>query len=200
MKITLEKGEWGYFIHPQSFLTEEIASATDIPPNAVIIKKTRQHIEDLGRTVVTTAYYLVQSDKAHKENKNTVKKHLAEQMLKYLNAHTAWAPYTSLKKRIQRSYRLNYQPNKYDSFELTINEEMLGGTSIAVYFDNLGPSTVLSPEELEEQSWTVEGSQGNRYTVRKKGIDWECSCPQWVYRGRSTGTDCKHIKSIKAKG
>lgn len=112
MKMTLEKGEWGYFIYPQSLLTEEIASETDIPPGAVIVKKTRQHIEDLGRTVVSTAYYLVKGDNAHKESKNTVKKHLAEKMLKYLNAHTTWAPYASLKKRTQHSYRLNYQPNK----------------------------------------------------------------------------------------
>lgn len=194
MKTSFEEDGWGFFIHPESLLTEEIASETDVPEGAVIVKKIKQHIEDLGRTVVNTSYYLVQGETEHKENKNAIKKYLAEKMLDYLTAHSEWAPFTTLKKKHQRNYRLNYQPNKHDSFELTIQEDQLGGKSLATYFANLNPSAVV-----EDQSWPVEGSQGKTYTVTKKRGDWECSCPQWAYRGRRSGTACKHIQSIKAR-
>jgi hypothetical protein len=40
-------------------------------------------------------------------------------------------------------------------------------------------------------SWTVEGSKGNKYTVRKMGDRFICSCPGFAFR-----KTCKHSKKI----
>lgn len=46
----------------------------------------------------------------------------------------------------------------------------------------------------QKQTYKVDGSKGNKYTViNDKGI-WTCTCPA---HGFGRGKDCKHIKSIK---
>jgi hypothetical protein len=50
----------------------------------------------------------------------------------------------------------------------------------------------VSPEEeLAKTEWTVEGSNGAKYIVRKDGNDYVCSCTGYTYRG-----DCRHVKEI----
>lgn len=46
------------------------------------------------------------------------------------------------------------------------------------------------------QQWTVEGSNGHTYTVRRHEVDggWTCTCPAFGY-GR--GVECKHIIKVK---
>jgi hypothetical protein len=57
-------------------------------------------------------------------------------------------------------------------------------------------------------SKTVDGSKaGSRYTVTwgasqfesdagKPVKDWSCTCPDWIYRKKSTGGYCKHIEAV----
>jgi len=48
----------------------------------------------------------------------------------------------------------------------------------------------------KKQTFSVEGSKGNKYTITNdKGI-WTCSCPA---HGFGRGKDCKHIKQIKSE-
>ena len=48
----------------------------------------------------------------------------------------------------------------------------------------------VSPEqEVEKTEWTVEGSKGAKYIVRKDGTSYNCTCPGYTYRG-----DCRHVK------
>ena len=49
--------------------------------------------------------------------------------------------------------------------------------------------------EKEVQTWEVPSSRDphTRYIVKKSGDAWECSCPQFLFRGE----ECKHIKKVK---
>ena len=76
----------------------------------------------------------------------------------------------------------------------------IGGTCIEVPSDTTmetlanyvvhDPSTQL--EVSQKDRWTVEGSNGNRYTVIKIGGKYKCSCPGFGFRKK-----CKHSKRIK---
>ena len=46
----------------------------------------------------------------------------------------------------------------------------------------------------EKKTYKVEGSKGNKYTIRNDEGIWTCSCPA---HGFGKGKDCKHIKNIK---
>ena len=48
----------------------------------------------------------------------------------------------------------------------------------------------------EKQTYKVEGSKGNKYTVINDEGIWTCSCPA---HGFGRGKDCKHIIQIKNK-
>ncbi|MFQ5978748.1 MAG: tetratricopeptide repeat protein [Candidatus Heimdallarchaeota archaeon] len=145
--IIIVKGEWGFLINPQSFLTQEIDSETEMPNGTVIVKKTKEYVRGVGNTV-KTSYYLVQGAKEQKEHKNVIIKYLAEKMVEYMDEHSKWAPHTSLKNKYKASARLNYQPNKYDSFGLFIKEYMLRGRPIDNYLANLAPYS----DEIETHS------------------------------------------------
>jgi len=43
------------------------------------------------------------------------------------------------------------------------------------------------------QSWTVEGSKGNKYTVTLNGENWACTCVGYGWRRK-----CKHIQLQRA--
>jgi hypothetical protein len=53
--------------------------------------------------------------------------------------------------------------------------------------------------DLEEQTapvgetWEVEGSKGNRYTVSRDAGRWSCTCPGHGFRGR-----CRHVEEVSA--
>lgn len=44
--------------------------------------------------------------------------------------------------------------------------------------------------------WNVDGSNGNKYTVTRRGSQYRCTCPRAVFRGE----ECKHITSIRLNG
>jgi hypothetical protein len=46
-----------------------------------------------------------------------------------------------------------------------------------------------SPEVTIPTEWTVLGSNGAKYIVRKDGTSYNCTCPGYTYRG-----DCRHVK------
>lgn len=48
-------------------------------------------------------------------------------------------------------------------------------------------------EKLRGQTWEVEGSKGNRYTVSLDSGRWSCTCPGHGFRGR-----CRHVDGISA--
>jgi len=51
------------------------------------------------------------------------------------------------------------------------------------------------PVYAQEQIFEVEGSKGNKYTVKHaKDDSWSCECVGYGYRQR-----CKHIEKIKEK-
>jgi len=47
-----------------------------------------------------------------------------------------------------------------------------------------------------KQTYSVEGSKGNKYTVINDSAIWTCTCPAF---GWGRGKECKHIKQIKNK-
>ena len=60
--------------------------------------------------------------------------------------------------------------------------------------DEIGRWMVYTPrkiEKVEAQSWEVQGSKGNTYTVRFDGR-WSCTCPGFNFR-----RECKHINAKK---
>lgn len=44
-------------------------------------------------------------------------------------------------------------------------------------------------EVNDSQQWTVTGSKGQKYIVKKDGNSYNCTCPGYTYRG-----DCRHVK------
>jgi len=54
---------------------------------------------------------------------------------------------------------------------------------------------VADRESLKEdtETWSVEGSQGSRYTVIRTKNSWTCSCPGFQFR-----KSCRHIKECKS--
>lgn len=38
---------------------------------------------------------------------------------------------------------------------------------------------------------------GSEYRVVHDTRGWTCECPDWRYRRRKTGEDCKHIRELK---
>ena len=75
----------------------------------------------------------------------------------------------------------------------------IGGTCVEVppgtTMETLANYVVHDPsaqlEVLQKDRWTVEGSNGNRYTVTKIGGKYKCSCPGFGFRKK-----CKHSKRI----
>ncbi len=57
------------------------------------------------------------------------------------------------------------------------------------------PQPETDPVDVQEQIFKVEGSKGNKYTVKRAQNDsWSCECVGYGYRQR-----CKHIEKIKEK-
>lgn len=52
----------------------------------------------------------------------------------------------------------------------------------------------INPYKSSMETFTVEGSSGNKYTVTKRGNNISCDCPAGKFRGK-----CKHIDQIKNK-
>ena len=51
------------------------------------------------------------------------------------------------------------------------------------------------PVDAREQIFEVEGSKGNKYTVKRDASDsWSCECVGYGYRQR-----CKHIEKAKER-
>ena len=48
------------------------------------------------------------------------------------------------------------------------------------------------PEPAPDQSWSVQGSNGNAYTVRLRDDQWTCTCPGFGWRRK-----CKHVEAQK---
>lgn len=50
---------------------------------------------------------------------------------------------------------------------------------------------------LEDKSWEFIGSKGNKYTVKRSGGGWTCTCPASMFQKFK---DCKHIVQAKNEG
>jgi uncharacterized Zn finger protein len=57
-----------------------------------------------------------------------------------------------------------------------------------------GNTKPIKTKSEVKQTYKVEGSKGNKYTIVNDGGIWTCSCPA---HGFGRGKDCKHIKNIK---
>ena len=57
------------------------------------------------------------------------------------------------------------------------------------------PQPETDPVGVQEQIFKVEGSKGNKYTVKRAQNDsWSCECVGYGYRQR-----CKHIEKAKER-
>jgi hypothetical protein len=57
------------------------------------------------------------------------------------------------------------------------------------------PQPETDPVDVQEQIFKVEGSKGNKYTVKRAQNDsWSCECVGYGYRQR-----CKHIEKAKER-
>lgn len=54
--------------------------------------------------------------------------------------------------------------------------------------------TDVVPEKPRGQTWTVQGSKGNSYTVSLDAGIWSCTCPGHGFRGR-----CRHVTELQAQ-
>lgn len=57
----------------------------------------------------------------------------------------------------------------------------------------VGFESAKSSHAEPETTWTVQGSKGSEYVVRKEGKSYTCSCPGYGFR-----RVCKHIDNVKS--
>lgn len=61
-------------------------------------------------------------------------------------------------------------------------------------------NVVISKEEVKiyvEAYVESETKEGIFYRVICKGVDWECTCPDYVNRQKPWAGVCKHIKAVQ---
>lgn len=62
----------------------------------------------------------------------------------------------------------------------------------------IGPDSVsadameVEGPQKQKETWTVDGSKGNKYVVTRNGTNWGCTCPGYGFR-----RSCRHIKEKK---
>ena len=52
---------------------------------------------------------------------------------------------------------------------------------------------VVTKTAEEVQTWTIQGSRGNEYTVMRTGNGYSCTCPGFTFR-----KSCKHLSQVEA--
>lgn len=189
MKFNLETDQWGGFINTETFEYSKLLKFNDLEEDTIVLLKYKEYIEDIERDIVKTEYYVLMGNSFKKQNKNWVKSLMADFAIDYIDKNKCLPPKTKIHKTYKTSVRLLYEVDKYDSFEMTIKKNMIGGKSLDDYFNGL--QYVKKPKPVKEvgKSWQVQGSKGNVYTVKTTGDKWSCTCPSFIYRkGR-----CKHI-------
>lgn len=200
MKYQLKEGEWGGFINPVTFQYQKLFGQ-DLEEKTIVIKKSKEFIEDINRTIVKTEYALLFNESFIHRTKNEIKSFMAEYAIKYMDNQGMYPPRTTIKKTYKTSVRLLYKVDDYDSFEMAIKKDMIGDKSLDEYFKTVLPYKKTGEDKHEEekkgsQTWKVEGSNKkdgskNIYTVIQKGDKWTCTCPSFIFRKQR----CKHIKA-----
>ena len=72
-------------------------------------------------------------------------------------------------------------------FKQPIRIDTRGRTFIAV--PNIWNFEVEEVKAKEQTQWTVIGSKGQKYIVKKEENIYTCTCPGYTFRG-----DCRHVK------
>ena len=183
--------QWGGYINTETFEYSKLLKYKDLAENTVVLLKSKEFIEDIERDIVKTEYFILMGNSFKQQNKNWAKSFLAEFAIDYIDKNKCLPPKTKIHKTYKTSVRLLYVVDQYDSFEMTIKKDMIGGKSLDDYFNGLQYVKKPQPTVVKEisKSWQVQGSKGKAYTIKKTGDKWSCTCPSFVYRkGR-----CKHI-------
>lgn len=60
------------------------------------------------------------------------------------------------------------------------------------YVDGTEATTEDAVELPDMESWTVNGSKGNKYIVTRTGTTWTCECQGFTFR-----QNCKHVTGKK---
>ena len=189
MEFKFDNDQWGGYINPETFEYSKIFNTVDLQENNIILKKSKEYISDIDRTIVKTEYYILLGNNLKQKNKNWIKSYMADFVINYIDKNKCLPPKTKIHKTYKTSVRLLYEVDKYDSFEMTIKKDMVGGKTLDDYFN--GIQYVKKPKPVKEvgESWQVPGSKGKVYTVKKTGEKWTCTCPSFIYRKGK----CKHI-------
>lgn len=61
------------------------------------------------------------------------------------------------------------------------------------YSDGTEAATSQQAEQVDEETWEVQGSKES-YIVSRKGTSWHCECKGWQFRQQ-----CKHVNEKKAE-
>jgi hypothetical protein len=73
--------------------------------------------------------------------------------------------------------------------------EVPEGTTLNDVRWSSAPQPETDPVDAQEQIFEVEGSKGNKYTVKRaKNNSWSCKCVGYGYRQK-----CKHIEKAKER-
>ncbi len=197
MEFQMESDQWGGYISPETFEYSKKLKNKDLGENTIVLRKSKEFIEDIDRDIVKTEYFVLMGNKFKQQNKNWIKSLMAEFAIEYIDEHKCLPPKTNIKKTYKTSVRLLYVVDKYDSFEMTIKKDMIGNKSLDDYFNGLQYVKSSSPKSVkgDGKSWEVKGSKGKVYVVKKIGDKWTCTCPSFIYRGGQ----CKHIIAKQAE-
>ena len=170
MKISLEEGEWGFYVDPLTFIVNKIEG--EIPESAFVVMKGREHIEDIGRTVIQTTFGYVENNTFLTLNKRDLAKKMSLKCAEYILRKEDFPPKVTLEREIKlgKDAYLAFSANKYDVFHLKISKEMLRNKDpkkIIEEIMNKSEKNLLREEEEDKRK--LEYAKSSRAKCRKCG-------------------------------
>lgn len=118
--------------------------------------------------------------------------------MRYYKETTEWAGDTP-----NHIYALNESRNKMYGYiiagspEWKIFKRPIAFDTRGRTFEDLGEIKPPVAPEAQASEWTVPGSKGQTYIVRREaggGLNYTCSCPGFTYRG-----SCKHVAEFQSQ-
>ncbi|MHA2502097.1 MAG: hypothetical protein ACXAE3_04455 [Candidatus Kariarchaeaceae archaeon] len=216
LRLELDEDEWGYRI-TTDFVQEKVFNNWYLKDGDLLVIKSREYIADIERTVVSTDYKVVVGGEIQATDKRGISDILSQRMFDHMEKSGTMPYDTEFKKASKNIATLEFKPDAYDTFQIKIRKEDVGGDP-AEFVGGMKPAG-KKPEAKADQpggqprgqprgqrgeipetvhSFEVAGSKGAIYTVSEHADgSWSCTCSHFMFRLSKSGGHCKHIQQIK---
>ncbi len=170
MKLELKTDEWGYMIDPETLEMKNIIE--EVPEGFFILIKAKEHVEDIGRTIVNTEYGYVEKNAFRPLDKRGLSAKISESCANYILQTNNMPRHITLKKDMKdnKPVELLFTLSVYDQFHLKLTPEQLKTDNPKELIEEIIKNTDFGKEEEEEEhKWKVEYAKSSRSTCKKCG-------------------------------